>query len=151
MSVKQRLTDYIKYRKISKSEFCRTIEVSNAYITSIVTSIQPDKIERITLKYPDLNTGWLLTGEGEMLKNDETSKNNIKEKAVLIHQSDPKDLEIIQLQRQMISDRDKIIKLMEKRIEMLEQNQVCFYPKYEDNPSSMELNDVHVEYRASKP
>lgn len=31
-------------------------------------SIQPDKISNIAAVYPDLNTGWLLTGEGEMLR-----------------------------------------------------------------------------------
>lgn len=68
MSVKERLIEFIKFKGISKSEFCREIEVSSAFVTSIVKSIQPDKIERITLKYPELNPGWLLTGEGEMLK-----------------------------------------------------------------------------------
>ena len=73
MSVKERLIEFIKFKKLSKSEFCRIIGVSNAYVSSIVTSIQPDKIERITLNFPELNIGWVLTGDGEMLKN-ETSK-----------------------------------------------------------------------------
>ena len=70
MSVKQRLTEFIEYKGISKSEFCRTIGVSNAFVTSIVKSIQPDKLQRIALNYPDLNTAWLLTGEGGMIKGD---------------------------------------------------------------------------------
>ena len=151
MTIKERLTQFAKSKEKSVRAFEIKTGLTIGYINAIRVSIQPDKVQSIASCYPELNIGWLMTGEGEMLKSDETSKNNIKEKAVLIHQSDPKDLEIIQLQRQMISDRDKIIKLMEKRIEMLEQNQVCFYPKYEDNPSSMEVNDVHVEYRASKP
>ena len=81
MSVKQRLADYIKSKKISKSEFCRVIGVSNAYISSIVTSIQPDKLQSITLKYSDLNIGWLLTGVGEMLlystHNESTDPHNL--------------------------------------------------------------------------
>ena len=74
MSVKERLIEFIDYKKISKSEFCRTIGVSNAFVTSIVKSIQPDKIERITLNYPELNTEWLLTGKGRMIKNDSLSR-----------------------------------------------------------------------------
>ena len=31
-------------------------------------SIQPDKIKSIAIEFPELNTEWLLTGEGEMLK-----------------------------------------------------------------------------------
>ena len=74
MTVKQRLIDYIKYKKISKIEFGRQIGVSSAFVTSIIKSIQPDKIERITLKYPDLDIGWLLTGNGEMLKENNENK-----------------------------------------------------------------------------
>lgn len=67
MTVKERLVKYIQYKKISNSSFCRSIGVSNAFISSMVKSIQPDKIERIALNFPDLNTGWLLTGNGSML------------------------------------------------------------------------------------
>lgn len=71
MTVKERLIEYISYKKISKSDFCRTIGVSVAFVSSMRTSIQPDKIKSIALNYSDLNTGWLLTGEGEMLKSEE--------------------------------------------------------------------------------
>lgn len=76
MAVKERLITFIKYINISNSEFCRTIGVSNAFISSMRKSIQPDKIESIALHYPKLNTGWLMTGEGEMLRETE----NISEK-----------------------------------------------------------------------
>lgn len=69
MSVKERLREFIRYKRLSNSEFCRSIEVSTAFVSSMVKSIQPDKIERITLKYPELNIEWLLTGEGTMLKS----------------------------------------------------------------------------------
>lgn len=68
MSVKERLIEFIRYKDISNSEFCRSIEVSTAFVTSMVKSIQPEKIERITLKYPELNIEWLLIGKGEMIK-----------------------------------------------------------------------------------
>lgn len=72
MSVKERLREYLKYKKISATEFGKTIGVSAAFVNSIRVSIQPDKIESIALNYPDFNTGWLLTGEGEMLKNNQS-------------------------------------------------------------------------------
>ena len=79
MTVKERLKLYLKQKNINASEFGRTIGVSNAYISSIVQSIPPDKLQRITLNYPDLNTGWLLTGEGEMLKTDTMKATNTAE------------------------------------------------------------------------
>lgn len=65
--VKERLIRYIDSKGISKTSFGESIGVSNAYVTSIRKSIQPDKIRAIALNYPDLNIDWLLTGEGEML------------------------------------------------------------------------------------
>ena len=68
MSVKERLIKYIDQKGITKTAFCLSIGVSTGFISSMRQSIQPDKVKSIALKYPDLNTGWLLTGEGEMLK-----------------------------------------------------------------------------------
>lgn len=68
MSVKERLITYLDYKKVSKSDFGRSIGVSSAYVTSMRKSIDPEKLQSIAKNYPDLNTGWLMTGEGEMLK-----------------------------------------------------------------------------------
>lgn len=66
-TVKERLSFYLSQKGINKSEFGRRIGVSSAFITSMRKSIQPDKIAAIKQNFPDLNTDWLLTGEGEML------------------------------------------------------------------------------------
>ena len=70
-SVKQRLEEFLEYKNISKSEFGRLIGVSAAYISSMRKSIQPDKVESIALKFPELNVNWLLTGNGQMLAERE--------------------------------------------------------------------------------
>lgn len=67
-TIKERLIAYLKYKGINKSEFGRIIGVSNAYISSIRKSIQPDKTEKIAASFPDLSISWLITGEGEMIK-----------------------------------------------------------------------------------
>ena len=69
-TIKERLTAYLRYKGINKSEFGRIIGVSNAYISSIRKSIQPDKAEKIASSFPDLNIAWLMTGEGEMVKSN---------------------------------------------------------------------------------
>lgn len=68
-TVKERLTQYLKLKKISKTSFGKAIGVSNSFVSSMRKSIAPDKIQSIALNYPDLNIEWLLTGEGAMLKN----------------------------------------------------------------------------------
>jgi len=69
MEVKERLLKFLEYKGLSKSEFCRSIGVSVSFINSMVKAMQPDKVDRITLKYPEFNTGWLMTGEGQMLRD----------------------------------------------------------------------------------
>lgn len=66
-SVKERIKEFIAYLNISEREFCRTIGVGSAYISSIKRSIKADKLEAITAQYPQLNPVWLIRGEGEML------------------------------------------------------------------------------------
>ena len=68
-NVKDRLTAFLDKKGINKSEFGRTIGVSAAFVSSIRQSIQPDKLSKIAVAYPDLNIEWLLTGEGEMLSS----------------------------------------------------------------------------------
>lgn len=68
MAVKERLIEFIKSKKMSVRQFCKTIGVSETYVNSMRSSIRPDKLIRITHAFPDINTEWLLTGEGDMLK-----------------------------------------------------------------------------------
>lgn len=65
--MKQRIKEYLKYKGVKIIDFSATIGVSNAYISSIRRSIQPDKLTRIQECYPDLNIEWLVTGRGNML------------------------------------------------------------------------------------
>ena len=67
-TVKERLAAFIEFKGLSKNKFEQMCGLSRRYASNISRSIQPDKIEKISLAFPDLNTGWLLTGEGEMLK-----------------------------------------------------------------------------------
>lgn len=43
----------------------------------------PDKLQKISLHNPDLNTGWLMTGEGEMLKSNVSIENGDGSKQVI--------------------------------------------------------------------
>lgn len=69
-SVKERLVAFIEFKGLSKNKFEQICGLSRRYVSNISKSIQPDKIERISLAFPDLNTGWLLTGSGTMTRDD---------------------------------------------------------------------------------
>lgn len=68
MSVKKRLKEFIKYKGISVRSFEIKCGLSNSYISNMRVSIQPEKISCIAEQFPELNMGWLMTGEGEMIK-----------------------------------------------------------------------------------
>ena len=70
-TINQRIKAFIKYKGLSVREFERLCNLSNGYVSGIKYSILPEKMSNISLQFPDLNTGWLMTGEGEMLKNSE--------------------------------------------------------------------------------
>ena len=68
--VKERLICFIEHKGLSKNKFEKICGLSTRYVSNISQSIQPDMVKKIALNFPELNTGWLLTGEGEMLKSE---------------------------------------------------------------------------------
>lgn len=73
--VKQRLKEYLRQKRIGQNKFAVSCGLSTGFVSSIVNSIQPHTLDRIIQQYPDLNRVWLLTGEGEMLRNVEAGEN----------------------------------------------------------------------------
>ena len=70
-TVKERLFEFIRHKKIAINRFEKTCNLSTGYVGNIRKSIQPEKIKNISHNFPELNMGWLLTGEGEMLKKED--------------------------------------------------------------------------------
>lgn len=70
MSVKERLKIFVKSKDISISAFENSISASNGYVNSMRKAISNDKLQVILEQYPDLNPEWLLTGSGNMLRNE---------------------------------------------------------------------------------
>ena len=68
MSVKKRIKIFIKNEKLSVSAFEKSIDAANGFVNSISKSIGANKLLNINRVYPKINSEWLLTGEGKMLK-----------------------------------------------------------------------------------
>lgn len=74
--VKERLQTYIEYKNIPVSKFEKICGLSNGYVSSIRTSVQPDRLLCIARNFPELNIGWLMVGEeygGPMIKQEQQS------------------------------------------------------------------------------
>lgn len=131
MNVKSRLLLFVAHTKLSKRKFQERIGVSNSYIQNISESIGADVMNRISIQFPELNTGWLLTGEGEMLRSTITQKVgdihgdaqgvNVNGSVTITGASVDKFLEEIAAQRRMteryMDQMDRLITVYEKLME----------------------------------
>ena len=83
MGTVQRIQQYIENKGISKYKFYQQSGLSNGALDK-GENIGSDKCEKILYAFPDLNSDWLLTGRGSMLKNNEPesvdNKEDIEEK-----------------------------------------------------------------------
>jgi len=59
---------YIHHLGIGQRRFEVRCGLANGYVNNIRKSISPEKLQKIAQQNPGLNTGWLMTGEGEMLR-----------------------------------------------------------------------------------
>jgi transcriptional regulator with XRE-family HTH domain len=79
MSVNERLEELVKmYSNGVVSQFAKRIGVSHTSIASMMPGSRESKpgfeiIEKIVETFPEINTTWLLTGEGKMLKGESKS------------------------------------------------------------------------------
>lgn len=80
-TIKERLILFVKHLGMAQTRFEKHCGLANGYINNIRKSISPDKLELIALCFPELNTGWLMTGEGEMIKSTETPESQLSAKA----------------------------------------------------------------------
>lgn len=121
--IKERLIAFIAYLGIGQGKFEKECGVSNGYVNNIRKSITPEKLQQIALRYPELNTGWLMTGEGEMLKNNlvQTKHGNYSPERPYDEVFSPQRANVVQGNntgniRQGVGDRGK-----DKEIEMLKE------------------------------
>lgn len=64
-----RIIKFIEFKGIKKSVFYKNTGLSNGYLDK-VKELGADKILSIISFYTEINIEWLITGEGEMLKQE---------------------------------------------------------------------------------
>jgi transcriptional regulator with XRE-family HTH domain len=109
-TIKERLILFVKHLGMAQTRFEKHCGLANGYINNIRKSISPDKLELIALCFPELNTGWLMTGEGEMLKTETESPK-------------PEDLhlnDLIKAQAETINSQKLLISTLLEKIEGLQ-------------------------------
>lgn len=66
-NLKERLLSFIDYLGLEKSKFEQVTGLSNGFVDKSGDNIRSSSLEKISSKYPLLNTDWLRYGTGEML------------------------------------------------------------------------------------
>ena len=88
MTAQERLKLFISYKGISMRKFEMAACVPVGYVKNIKYTITPDKQEKISSAFPELNLGWLTSGEGNMLRESNvTQTTNLPE----LHKETKKD------------------------------------------------------------
>ena len=70
MDLKSRLIEFIEYKGLSVQSFEIQCNLSNGAVSKMGNNTRRSTIDKISKSYPELNTSWLLTGEGNMLLNN---------------------------------------------------------------------------------
>lgn len=73
-TVKSRLIEFLGYKKIGQNKFGLMCGLSSGFVSTLNKSIQPKTLELISAQFPELNTAWLILGQGEMLNGGEGGK-----------------------------------------------------------------------------
>ena len=79
MNTRERLKLYLSSIGISEGNFEKEAGLSTGFVSKVGDSIRTKSLEKILGKFPDLNTSWLLTGEGPMLKSSIGNQDEVKE------------------------------------------------------------------------
>jgi phage repressor protein C with HTH and peptisase S24 domain len=71
MGSTERMKEYLDYKGITKYKFCNDLGFSNKFLDNS-SNMGTDKACKILHYYPEVNSEWLLTGNGPMLKENNT-------------------------------------------------------------------------------
>lgn len=108
----ERLNEFIKSQGLTTIEFERKISASDGVIRKSIrnnTDIQSKWLVKIAENYPILDMNWLLTGEGSMYRTPS-----------VMNEAPPPDRdEVVRLLREKVADQQKIIDLLEEKVEAL--------------------------------
>lgn len=108
--IKDRIIQILEKKEIGKENFYKTIGMSSANFRGKAkeTPINSNAIENILSEIPDLNSEWLLTGKGEMLKSEQNQELFEKQKKFDALKKQLESGEIIKRKRNLIPFYDDV-------------------------------------------
>jgi len=92
MGSTERMREYLDYKGISKYKFCNDLGFSNKFLDNS-SNMGTDKACKILHHYPEINSDWLLTGNGAMLKENNND--------IVIMNGDRKTIDSLQVSQEI--------------------------------------------------
>lgn len=74
-TIKERILQFIEYKGITKNKFYKETGISNGVLDK-KGGLSMETVEKFYSTYPEINEKWILTGEGNMIKNYQEEKKN---------------------------------------------------------------------------
>ena len=92
MGSTERMREYLDYKGITKYKFCNDLGFSNKFLDNS-SNMGTDKACKILHYYPEINSEWLLTGNGPMVKEDNAN--------IIIMNNDRKTIDSLQVSQEI--------------------------------------------------
>lgn len=92
MGSTERMREYLDYKGITKYKFCNDLGFSNKFLDNS-SNMGTDKACKILHHYPEINSEWLLTGNGAMLKENNDT--------IIIMNNDRKTIDSVQVSQEI--------------------------------------------------
>lgn len=124
---KRRILQFIEYKGIGITNFFKKTGIKRGFLDTdkLDSSVSDMFLAKIIAVFPELNIEWLLTGEGEMLREEGIVQQALNNVSSTITQNQtinvPKDYEQLKKENKRLTQensglKDKIISLMEEKI-----------------------------------
>lgn len=119
MNFKKRLLEFLQYLGIGQTKFEEKTGLGRASVSKIKDGMSAPNLAKILKAYPELNIEWLLTGEGNMIKDDNpqmqySGTNNNQSESLYGSQA------VIKLLKEQLSDKQDEINRLYREIGKLE-------------------------------
>ena len=106
--VKQNILQIIEIKGLTKYDFYKKTRITRGVLDQN-NGMSEDNIARFLAYFTDIDANWLITGEGSMYRTP----------GVMNEAPPPDRDEVVRLLREKVSDQQKIIGLLEEKVEAL--------------------------------
>ena len=112
MELKNRLKTICMHLGLSIREFERECGLSRGNISNMTGALGTDKVSKIIARYPMINLYWLITGEGEIFRENERNNMQFHEDEIIEFR------DLLSVQENVLNEQKKILDIFRKQVDL---------------------------------